>query len=241
MAGILISFDGLDSSGKATQAGVLFSHLEHRGALVKKFESPDYTTSSGKELKLRLQGKIGDWAHTPWQEKMKYFADNRAEHKEEVQDILRQNGIVIYDRYVPSSVAFMVEEAKASEIPHSFSEGGSRVDRKMIHKAVRELECDINGMPRENISLFFDVPSKIAIDLLEGRKGKAGEEDEHTDHISVQEALHAEYIRMCQENPGAMMHIVCVNDGQLRTIDDIAKEVRTRLAQTFPEHVQFFS
>jgi dTMP kinase len=230
MAGILISFDGLDSSGKATQAGVLFSHLEHRGALVKKFESPDYTTPSGKELKLRLQGKLGDWANTPWQEKMQYFAQNRTEHKAEVLDILDKDGIVIYDRYVPSSIAFMVEEA------HATGE-----DRKKIHEVVRELECGINGMPREHMSLFFDIPPRIACDLLEGRKAKAGEEDEFTDHISVQEALYEEYKIMCQEYPDTMMHVVCVDGGKLRTIDDIAKEVRTKLAQTFPEHVQLFS
>ena len=230
MAGILISFDGLDSSGKATQAGVLFSHLEHRGALVKRFESPDYTTPSGKELKLRLQGKLGDWANTPWQEKMEYFAQNRTEHKQEVQDILNQNGIIIYDRYVPSSIAFMVEEA------HAAGE-----DRLAIHKAVRELECDVNGMPREHMSLFFDIPPKVAIEMLEGRKANAGDENEVTDHISVQEALHAEYVQMCKEYPETMMHVVCMDGDKLRSIDDIAREVRTRLAQTFPEHVQFFA
>lgn len=230
MAGILISFDGLDSSGKATQAGVLFSHLEHRGALVKKFESPDYATPSGKELKLRLQGKLGDWANTSWEEKMGYFAQNRAEHKAEVRDILRQNGIIIYDRYVPSSIAFMVEEAHASGR-----------DRIAIHKAVRELECEVNGMPKENMSLFFDIPPKLAIELLEGRKAGANDEDEFTDHISVQEALYAEYLAMCTEYSETMMHVVCMEGDKLRTIDAIAKEVRLRLAQTFPEHVQFFA
>ncbi|HSX24595.1 MAG TPA: hypothetical protein VLG69_01370 [Candidatus Andersenbacteria bacterium] len=230
MAGILISFDGLDSSGKATQAGVLFSHLEHRGALVKKFESPDYTTPSGKELKLRLQGKLGNWAATSWEEKMKYFAQNRAEHKEEVESILHQNGIVIYDRYVPSSIAFMVEEA------HAVGE-----DRKKIHQAVQELEYTTNNMPHEHASLFFDIPPTIAIELLEGRKAGEGDDDEFTDHIAVQEALHAEYIRMCEEYPDTMMRIGCMNGDKLRTIDDISHEVRTRLAQTFPEHVSYFS
>lgn len=229
MAGILISFDGLDSSGKATQAGVLFSHLEHRGALVKKFESPDYTTPSGKELKLRLQGKLGNWAATSWQEKMKYFAQNRAEHQEEVKNIIDQNGIVIYDRYVPSSIAFMVEEAHASG-----------EDRTAIHTAVQELEYAVNMMPHENASLFFDIPPKIAIELLEGRKIGEGDDDEFTDHISVQEALYAEYKKMCAEYP-TMMRIVCMEGKTLRTIDEIAREVRTRLAQTFPEHVSYFS
>lgn len=244
MAGILISFDGLDSSGKATQAGVLFSHVEHRGALVKRFESPDYTTPSGKELKLRLQGKLGNWAHTPWQEKMGFFAQNRTEHKQEVIDILNQNGIVIYDRYVPSSVAFMIEESKVM---------GD--DRAVVRRAVHELEYDINGMPRENMSLFFDIPPRLAIELLEGRKARVGDEDEFTDHISVQEALYTEYLNMIKEYPETMMRVICTDPayakgpayrqagsaGKLRSIDDISREVRSRLAQTFPEHVQFFA
>src|SRR3990167_8676430 len=108
---MLISFDGLDSSGKATQSRLLCEHLQKKEIQVKKFCTPDYDTPSGKELKLRLQNKIGNWQETPWQEKMEFFAANRKEHRQEVVDAIESGTVVVYDRYVPSSMAFISAEA----------------------------------------------------------------------------------------------------------------------------------
>lgn len=226
-----MSFDGLDSSGKATQSWALVEFLTKKGANVRFFSSPDYSTDSGKELKLRLQNKLGNWHVTPWQEKMKYFADNRAEHRSEVLEVLSQGGIVIYDRYVPSSIAFIVEEA-------SREGDNTRAD---IQAAVTGYEYGTNAMPREDISLFFDISPQVAIDLLEGRKHDRGDEAEYTDYIHVQEALHAEYLRMVQENPGHILHVQCMDGDRLRTIDEVSESVRTSLAKQFPIHASLFA
>ncbi len=228
--GLLISFDGLDSSGKATQSRLLYEHLVSQDAVARYCTSPDYTTASGKELKLRLQSKLGDWNTTPWQEKMKYFADNRAEHCAEVEETLSQGGIVVYDRYVPSSMAFMVEESQ------SIGE-----ERTRVQQAVATYEYETNTMPREDVSLFFDIPPRISIELLEGRKHDTGDAAEYTDYIHVQEALHAEYLRMVEESQGRMLHIQCMHQGKLLSIADVSQIVRTQLAQRFPDRASLFA
>lgn len=229
--GILISFDGLDSSGKATQSKLLYEHLVSQDVLVRYFTSPDYTTSSGQALKLRLQNTLGDWHTTPWQEKMKYFADNRAEHRGEVIQTLSQGGIAIYDRYVPSSMAFISEEAM-KEGEHN---------RTDVHAAVAELEYTTNNMPHEDVSLFFDIPPKIAIDLLERRKHDHGDADEYTDYIHIQEALYAEYHRMMQEHPDHMLRVQCMDGGRLMSIQEVSQIVRSILAKQFPNRAHLFA
>lgn len=225
--GLLISFDGLDSSGKATQSRRLVEFLEKKGAHVRFFSSPDYTTPSGKELQLRLQNKLGNWHETPWQEKMKYFANNRAEHRDEVVSTLSQGGIVVYDRYVPSSVAFMVEESNITA-----------EDRMSVQEAVAALEYGENRMPKEDVSLFFDIPPRVAIELLEGRKHNRGDETEYTDYVHVQEALYAQYLRMVGDR---MIHVQCMNGGRLRSIEEVSTIVRTMLGQRFPDRASLFA
>ena len=129
MSGFLISFDGLDSSGKNTQTQALIARLRKAGRRVATFTTPDYTTPSGQELRARLQGKVGDWATTPWQEKMRLFAKNRAEHRQEVVDALSVGAIVLYDRYVPSSLAFIAVEAALQD---------PTVTREQVYGAVNE-------------------------------------------------------------------------------------------------------
>ncbi len=228
---MLISFDGLDSSGKATQSRLLCEHLQKKEIQVKKFCTPDYNTPSGKELKLRLQNKIGNWQETPWQEKMEFFAANRKEYRQEVLDALESGVVVIYDRYIPSSMAFISAEAFAA---------GASDTRQQVYDAVTALEYGKNAMPKEDISIFLDIPPRIAIDLLEGRKHLQGDEGEHTDYLHVQEALHQEYIRMVEEDPDHIIRIRCTEGGKLFRVEEIAEKVCEALAEKFPDVAHYF-
>jgi dTMP kinase len=50
MPGALIAFEGLDQSGKETQARLLRARLEQQGRRVLAVTFPDYTTPIGNEL-----------------------------------------------------------------------------------------------------------------------------------------------------------------------------------------------
>lgn len=225
-AGYLLAFDGLDSSGKATQTKLLIERLRRLGWKVLVVQSPDYLTPSGQELKARLQNKLGDWTATPWQEKMKYFSLNRTEHREEVVSWLRQGNIVVYDRYVPSSMAFMAVEALNPQKAAMF--------RHEIYSAVEREEYRVNRMPHEDVSIFLDVPPRLASALLEKRKEITKDQNEYTDHLAVQERLYNEYDVLCTENPKRFLRIKCVEGVELLGIEDTAELVWTGLKSRFP-------
>lgn len=210
---MLISFDGLDSSGKATQVSRLHDRLIASGTKVLKLDTPDYTTETGKELKLRLQGKLGDWVNTPWEEKADYFARNRAEHKQEVLDTLADGGVVLYDRYVPSSLVFMQVEA------------GDAASRDEVISFVEKKEYEEYGMPHGDMSIFLDVPPRVAAKLLVGRKGEQQEEDEYTDQIEVQEKMYEHYQELMKATPNHFIHIKCMDGDALHTPDTVSEMV----------------
>lgn len=222
MGGALVSFDGLDSSGKATQVNLFVAHLQKAGKRVVRIETPDYTTPSGKQLKLRLQGKLGSWERTSWEEKLGFFAANRMEHKQEVLHTLKTGGVVVYDRYVPSSLVFMEVEA------------GPGASREHVHKTVERVEYEMNGMPHETLSIFLDVPPSVAKKLLSGRKRKHNDEDEYTDQLEVQQSMYDAYIRLASEQPERIVRIACMDGERLRTPQQIAQlvwqTVQTKLA-----------
>lgn len=224
--GLLISFDGVDSSGKETQAQSLVDRLRYIGWNVKTLQSPDYTTESGKELKARLQGKMGDWEKFPWDRKMGLFASNRAEHRQEVLESLKKGDIIVYDRYIPSSVAFITVEALTAQENEMF--------REDVRKAVERLEYQDNKMPKEDVSIFLDVPPRVSAGLLEQRKEKLSDEDEYTDHLHIQERLYSEYEHMCSDNPNRFMRIGCVEEGQLLGVAEVGELVWEGLLSRFP-------
>jgi dTMP kinase len=218
--GLLISLDGTDSSGKETQAKNLEQKLLSFSKTVGRFETPDYSIPSGKKLKALFQGVGGSWDDLSWQEKMKLLALNRMAHKDEVLDILKQGGVVIYDRYVPSSIAHMTVDAD---------------DREQALKVTSEHEYEDNGMPRENLSIFLDVPPSIAKRLLEDRKSELEDPDEATDGLELQERIYAEYKRMAASDPEHFIRIDCCDEGELLSAEEIAQLVWTAVVAKFPE------
>lgn len=226
MRGLLISFDGVDSSGKETQARKLAERLRYQGHTVHTFTTPDYSTPSGQELKARLQGKMGNWHETLWEEKLRYFANNRAEHRDEVAAALERGEIVVYDRYVPSSLAFMMVEACEPQ----------QVDlmRKRVYRAVEHEEYEVNQMPHEDLSLFLDVPPRVSAELLERRKEKLRDGDEYTDHVHVQERLYNEYDLLMRSDTTRFARIPCVSGTELLSIATVEELVWETLVDRFP-------
>lgn len=233
MRGLLLAFDGLDSTGKATQVRQLIARLERNRHRVHHFQTPDYTTKSGAELKLRLQGKRGNWQTTPWEEKMHYFAANRVEHKDEVLTALEAGDIVVYDRYVQSSLAFIACEALAPP-PVELTAQATDLFRTQVHEAINREEYTKNGMPQENVSIFLDVPPRVAATLLAKRKANLSDKDEYTDHLAVQERLYNEYDQLIQAQPQNWLRIQCVEGTQLLGVEEVSKLVWEGLKARFP-------
>jgi dTMP kinase len=102
MPGLLIAFEGLDQSGKETQAHRLARRLEALGHCVRLASFPDYTTPIGREIGRALQGEH-EYAADVMQ--LLYIA-NRYERKPELAAWLSAGDIVLCDRYVASSVAY---------------------------------------------------------------------------------------------------------------------------------------
>ena len=55
--GALIAFEGLDQSGKQTQAELLRDWFKERGRKARLVSFPDYGTSIGEEIARALQGE----------------------------------------------------------------------------------------------------------------------------------------------------------------------------------------
>ena len=101
-AGHLIAFEGLDQSGKQTQAERLVAALRAHGVDVRFLSFPDYATAIGIEIGRALQG-AHDYAADTLQ--LLYVA-NRYEFRPEIERTMANGGVVVCDRYLASSVAY---------------------------------------------------------------------------------------------------------------------------------------
>jgi dTMP kinase len=99
---MLIAFEGLDQSGKETQARHLRARLERDRHRVHSLSFPEYETPIGQEIRKALAGER-DFSAEVMQ--LLYVA-NRLEFKTRLQRWNSTGDIVICDRYRASSVAY---------------------------------------------------------------------------------------------------------------------------------------
>ena len=111
MAGLLVAFEGLDQSGKQTQAELLRDYVVSDGRECRLISFPDYQTPIGNELSRALHGEREYGADVM---QLLYVA-NRHEYKQLIIDAKAAGTILVCDRYLASSVAYGVAQGLDGE------------------------------------------------------------------------------------------------------------------------------
>ena len=102
MSGLLIAFEGLDQSGKETQARLLADRLREDGQRPRIVTFPDDLTPIGQEIRRAL---AGGREYGPDVMQLLYVA-NRYERRPDLERWLTAGEILLCDRYAASSVAY---------------------------------------------------------------------------------------------------------------------------------------
>jgi dTMP kinase len=138
-SGTFIVLEGIDGSGKTTQAKLLAAWLRERGHGVLETFEP---THGPHGLKYRV------WARSELEAKaevvLRWFVEDRREHVERViGPALRRGEIVICDRYSASTRAYQAAQG---------------VERELLRRAL-----EAEAFPEPDVTLWLRVPVAIAI------------------------------------------------------------------------------
>ena len=99
---MIVAFEGLDQSGKETQARHLRARIEQDGRKVHSLSFPDYDTPIGQEIAKAL---AGEREFGPDVMQLLYVA-NRCEYRPKIEMWMNGGGVVVCDRYRASSIAY---------------------------------------------------------------------------------------------------------------------------------------
>jgi dTMP kinase len=101
-SGHLIAFEGLDQSGKQTQAERLLAAFRAAGHATEFLTFPAYDTAIGEEIDRALHGQR---QYQPDTLQLLYIA-NRFEFREKIESWIAAGTMVVCDRYLASSIAY---------------------------------------------------------------------------------------------------------------------------------------
>jgi dTMP kinase len=102
MNGLIIAFEGLDQSGKQTQAERVREYVTGRGRACRLLSFPDYDTAIGTEISKALHGER---EYDPDVMQLMYVA-NRYERRRDIARWMAEGVVLVCDRYLASSIAY---------------------------------------------------------------------------------------------------------------------------------------
>ena len=185
MRGLFIVFEGLDQSGKQTQAELLRDRIAAREGRCELLSFPDYQTPIGAEIACGLHGER---EYGPDVMQLLYVA-NRYEKKPQIESWLRAGVSLVSDRYVASSIAYGeahgLDPDWLSEIQRFLPPAdltifldiapGTAVERKASNRDRYERDLALLSRVRESYHRQSQAPSWMRIDGARSRDAVAAD------------------------------------------------------------------
>ena len=215
---MFIAIEGIDGSGKNTQTQRLRYRFETAGYSTGTLSFPRY----GKTLMARsiadyLNGKFGDLGTLPAHFPALLYATDRFESLDLLRLLTTDRDIVLSDRYVASNLAH-----QGAKLP-------SEIRVEFIQWLV-QVEHDIFGLPRADLTVFLDVPVNVAVDLIAKKRPRDytdAKADLHEKNRIYLAACRDVYRMLCSTAMyGSWIYVDCVGrDERIRSESDIHEEV----------------
>lgn len=213
--GLLIAIEGIDGSGKHTQAKLLEHSLAAKGHAVFATGFPQYDSWFGNMVGKFLNGDYGPLEAVDPHFSALLYAGDRFEAKPRIECKLNEGKIVLVDRYVGSNLAHQVARADPEK-------------RSEFLRWIEHLEYSIYGLPHEDLILYLRVPPSQAQKLVAQKTERQYTQATHD--IQEKSLRHLEdaaemYDMLSRSRPWATIQCYDAQSSALRLPEDIAGEV----------------
>ena len=212
---LLVAIEGIDGSGKGTQARRLHKRLSEAGVPSQLFSFPRYDqTLFGKAVGDYLNGRFGQLHEiSPFLVSLLYAGD-RFESRQVLLDAMAASEIVICDRYVPSNVAHQGAKSERSELAE-------------LVDWIETIEYNIFQLPRPDAVVLLDLPVDASQELVSRKQARSYTDkaaDLHEKDGAYMQQVRTVYQHLAANEPG--WHTIdCWQNGKLRSIDSIGHNV----------------
>ena len=210
--GKIIVIEGVNDSGKETQSKLLAKTLKEEGYKVVEFSFPMYKSPTGKIFKNCVLGKDGNGYFEEGYENLDpyvvclYTAADRKYHKEKIERYLKNDYIVILNRYTSSNMA------------HQGSRYSDSEERFYMYQWIDKLEYWLLKLPKPDCTILLKVPAKYLNQLSEKQVAFNFQED-----IFDQDSVLKAYIELSELYNWDT--IDCVSNDKMKSVEEIHQEI----------------
>jgi len=208
--GKLIVFEGIDGSGKGTQAALLASRLKKEGYKVESLTFPQYGKKTAGLVEEYLAGTFGSAKEVgPYRASIFYAAD-RYDASRQLRKWLADGRVVVTDRYMGSNIG------------HQGGKIRNAKERAKFFSWLHDLEYNVFEIPKPDAQFLMRVNPVVASALRDGRK--RAKDIHEADERHLRDA-HNAYVAAAKQFEGQFTVVKCDSGGTMRDPEDIHEEV----------------
>jgi len=205
---MLITIEGIDGSGKATQTKLLAEHLRKEKYNVQTLDFPGYERNFfGKVVRRYLQGEFGAATKVNPYLASLTFALDRWESRDQIRQWLNTGNVVVLDRYVHSNIIHQTVNLPPSQ-------------RDDFERWELTMEFDVLGLPKPDLTVFLHIPIQIAYQLMQQRGRTLDGLEQELAHLETAER---QCLKLAKEL--RWQTIECIEQGKLLAPEAIHQKV----------------
>lgn len=225
MKGKIIVIEGTDCSGKETQSTLLEKKLNAMKIKCIRFEFPNYNSPTGKIVGGAYLGKP-EISESFFEEGATnldphiaclYYAADRKYNIKKIEKYLDLGYICILDRYTTSNMA------------HQGGKIHDKEERFHMYQWIDKLEFWLLQLPKPDKTIFLHMPYEYAVMLKKNRLNLDAHEKSE-EHLKNAEEAYVELSELYNWEK-----IECVEDGKIKTIENIGNEVFEKVKNIIKE------
>jgi dTMP kinase len=212
---LLLAFEGIDGSGKGTQAARLAETAAAHGYRVASFSFPLYDDNPfSLAIGAYLNGEYGSLDEVHPALSALLYACDRHHARPRLVAALEECSLVICDRYVASNLAHQGSQLEGEE-------------RERLLEWLTEVEYGEFALPRPGLVVLLDAPPTLARELVARKGARSYTSLEHD--ILESDSAHGNasreiYLELARREG---WHVVGAarEDGSVRSVDEVAGEI----------------
>lgn len=209
----IIVIEGLDGSGKATQAKILTDALAAKGLPVRKLEFPDYKSPASAPVRMYLGGEFGSAPEdvNAYAASAFYAVDRIASYLSSWKPDYEQGAVLISDRYATSNIIYQMPKLSDGE-------------RDAYIRWQSDFEYDKLGLPKPDAVIYLDVAPEVSQRLMECRYGgDNSKKDLHESNLRFLLSCRRAAVYAAER---CGWHVIdCCRDGDIRPVEEIARDI----------------
>ncbi len=214
---MFIVIEGTDGSGKAEQTRRLMERLAKENIPLAVFDFPRYGNPSCWFVEQYLNGHFGGLNDIDPKTASLFYALDRYAAAPEIRAALTEGKVVVSNRYV------------ASNLGHQGSKMENETDRQKYFEWDRELEYNVNGLPRPELNIILHVPAETAQKLVDKKVARqyigGKKRDIHETDLGHLQRSEASYMHLARLYPEEFTLVECMDGDRLMSPEEIHEKV----------------